>query len=338
MKLATLRNGTRDGKLIVVSRDLKSYVSVGDIAHTLQAALDTWKLSEPLLKVVYNNLNNNLIQDRCEFNQQECESPLPRAYAWLDGSAYLNHVELTRKARGASVPSSFYTNPLMYQGGSDTFLAPKENICLEDEKYGIDFEAEVAIITDDVTMATSVEDASKHIKLIMLINDVSLRNLIPDELAKGIGFIQSKSSSSFSPLCVTPDELGEAWFNSKVALSIDVFYNDKLFGNPLCNVDMTFSFAHLVSHAAKTRNLSAGTIIGSGTVSNKLEGNEGKTIEDGGRGYSCIAEMRMVEKIKEGEFKTDFMKFNEKVKILMNDKDGNSIFGEIEQTVSHFKK
>ncbi len=338
MKLATLKNNTRDGLLVVVNKALTSYVEVNNIAATLQEALDSWEKVKPLLETVYKLLNNNELIDAKVFKQETCESPLPRAYAWLDGSAYVNHVELTRKARGASIPSSFYEDPLMYQGGSDTFLGPREDICLENEAYGIDFEAEVAVITNDVPMSCKEEDASSHIVLLMLINDVSLRNLIPDELAKGIGFIQSKSSCAFSPVCVTPDELGNAWENNKVALSIDVFYNEVLFGNPLCNVDMTFSFSKLVSHAAKTRHLSAGTIIGSGTVSNKLEGKEGKSIEEGGRGYSCIAEKRMVEKIQNGKIKSEFMKFNDSIKILMNDEDGNSIFGEINQRVRQYKK
>jgi fumarylacetoacetate (FAA) hydrolase len=294
---------------VVVSKKLDLFVSVESIASTLQEALDFWEHSKPLLEEVYRKLNINEIDNAQEFKQENCESPLPRSYAWLDGSAYLNHVELTRKARGATIPSSFYESPLMYQGGSDTFIAPRDDIHLESEDYGIDFEAEVAVITNDVSMNTSEENSQEHIALIMLINDVSLRNLIPQELAKGIGFIQSKSSSAFSPVCVTPDELGEAWLDSKVALNIEVFYNDVLFGNPMCNVDMTFSFARLISHASKTRNLIAGTIIGSGTVSNKLEGKEGKSIEDGGKGYSCIAEKRMVELIQNGKISTEFMKF-----------------------------
>jgi len=337
MKLATLRDGTRDGKLIVVSRDLKNYVCVGEIAHTLQAALDTWKLSEPLLQVVSDNLNKGLSQDINEFNQQECESPLPRAYAWLDGSAYLNHVELVRKARNAEVPESFYRDPLMYQGGSDTFIAPYDDIVLESQSWGIDFEGELAIITDDVPMGTSTKQAQSHIKLLMLVNDVSLRNLIPPELSKGFGFVHSKPSCSFSPICITPDELGTQWSDSKVDLALDVYYNDELFGNPMASHDMTFSFSDLLSHASKSRALSAGTIIGSGTVSNKLDGGAGKTVKNGGRGYSCIAELRMIETINEGSAKTPFMKTGDKVKISMNDKEGNSIFGSIEQTLSLYK-
>ena len=338
MKLASLKNKERDGILVLVSKDLKKYVYVQTIAKTLQDALDSWVSTKPLLEKLYIDLNNNDLDNIHDFNESDCKSPLPRAYAWLDGSAYINHVELTRKARNASIPDSFYTDPLMYQGGSDTFIGPYEDILLEKEEYGIDFEGEVAIITDDVPMATSEEDALKHIQLIMLVNDVSLRNLIPAELAKGIGFIQSKSSSSFSPVCVTPDELGDSWSDSKVNLSLNVFYNDKLFGNTICSEDMTFSFSKLLSHASKTRELCAGTIIGSGTVSNKFEGKEGKTIKDGGRGYSCIAEIRMLESINKCSSKTAFMSFGDRVRINMINKEGNSIFGSINQCVKEYKK
>jgi fumarylacetoacetate (FAA) hydrolase len=338
MKLASLNNNTRDGQLVVVSRDLKKYVSVEDIARTLQEALDSWNHKKVLLEQVYTKLNNQELSTEKDFKQEDCLSPLPRAYAWLDGSAYINHVELTRKARNAQIPESFYTNPLMYQGGSDTFIAPHGDILVQKEEYGIDFEAEVAIITDDVPMGTSKEDANKHIKLLMLINDVSLRNLIPEELAKGIGFVNSKTSNAFSPVCITPDELEDSWIDSKVDLAINIFYNEEVFGKPICSQDMTFSFADLLQHAAKTRELGAGTIIGSGTVSNKLDGKEGKTIKDGGLGYSCIAEQRVVEIIKEGSAKTSFMNFEDRVEIFMNDKNGNSIFGSIKQKVKQFKK
>ncbi|NQY92640.1 MAG: fumarylacetoacetate hydrolase family protein [Campylobacteraceae bacterium] len=338
MKLATLKNGTRDGSLVVVSRDLKTCIEVHSIAATLQDALDYWRFKEPLLKEIYEKLNNNDLEDIHDFHENQCESPLPRAYAWADGSAYLNHVELVRKARNAEVPKSFYSDPLMYQGGSDSFIGPKDDIELESLSWGVDFEGEVAIITDDVPMGISSSDAVHHIKLLMLVNDVSLRNLIPSELSKGFGFLHSKPSCSFSPICVTPDELGEAWENSKVNLALDVEYNENLFGNPNAANDMTFSFSDLLSHAAKTRTLCAGTIIGSGTVSNKLDGGAGKTIVDGGRGYSCIAEIRMIEIINEGEAKTPFMEFGDKVKISMSDKNGNSIFGSIEQTLVKYEK
>ena len=338
MKLASLKNGTRDGMLVVVSRDLTKCVEVHSIAPTLQFALDYWRIKEPILKEIYKKLNDNDLEDIKVFDERLCESPLPRAYAWTDGSAYLNHVELVRKARNAEVPESFYTDPLMYQGGSDSFIGPKDDIELESLSWGVDFEGEVAIITDDVPMGTSIEDACEHIKLLMLVNDVSLRNLIPPELSKGFGFLHSKPSCSFSPVCVTPDELGDSWENSKVDLPLAVQYNEDLFGNPNAANDMTFSFSDLLSHAAKTRTLCAGSIIGSGTVSNKLDGGAGKTIQEGGRGYSCIAEIRMIEVINKGEVKTPFMDFGDTVKISMSDKNGNSIFGSIEQTLVKYEK
>jgi len=338
MKLSTLKNGTRDGMLVVVSRDLKKYVEVHSIAPTLQFALDYWRIKEPILKEIYKKLNDNDLEDVKVFDEKFCESPLPRAYAWADGSAYLNHVELVRKARNAEVPKSFYSDPLMYQGGSDSFIGPRDDIELESLSWGVDFEGEVAIITDDVPMGTSIEDALEHIKLLMLVNDVSLRNLIPPELSKGFGFLHSKPSCSFSPVCVTPDELGDVWKNSKVNLALDVQYNEDLFGNPIAANDMTFSFSDLLCHAAKTRTLCAGTIIGSGTVSNKLDGGAGKTIIDGGRGYSCIAELRMIEVINDGVAKTPFMNYGDKIKISMSDKAGDSIFGSIEQTLVQYEK
>jgi len=339
MKLSTLKNNTKDGKLVVVSRDLKSYSCVENIAPTLQSALDNWENKAPLLNKVYEKLNKNELKDALNFDESKCESPLPRAYAWIDGSAYLNHVELVRKARNAEVPESFYTDPLMYQGGSDTFLGPRDNISLGSLSWGIDFEGEVAIITDDVPMGTVEKDSYKHIKLLMLVNDISLRNLIPSELSKGFGFLQSKPSCSFSPVCITPDELGDSWQNSKVNLALKVQYNDELFGEPIASKDMTFSFSQLIQHAAKTRGLCAGTIIGSGTVSNKSEDNkEGKTIIDGGKGYSCIAEIRMIETIKEGKAKTPFMQFGDNIQITMNDNNGQSIFGCINQTVVKYDK
>jgi len=338
VKLSTLKNGTRDGMLVVVSRDLKKYVEVHSIAPTLQFALDYWRIKEPILKEIYKKLNDNDLEDVKVFDEKFCESPLPRAYAWADGSAYLNHVELVRKARNAEVPKSFYSDPLMYQGGSDSFIGPRDDIELESLSWGVDFEGEVAIITDDVPMGTSIEDALEHIKLLMLVNDVSLRNLIPPELSKGFGFLHSKPSCSFSPVCVTPDELGDVWKNSKVNLALDVQYNEDLFGNPIAANDMTFSFSDLLCHAAKTRTLCAGTIIGSGTVSNKLDGGAGKTIIDGGRGYSCIAELRMIEVINDGVAKTPFMNYGDKIKISMSDKAGDSIFGSIEQTLVQYEK
>ena len=335
MKLASLKDG-RDGRLIVVSRDLSKAVYADDIAPTLQAALDDWDAAAPQLAARYELLNAGQKigeHDSFAFDQAACASPLPRSFAWMDGSAYLNHVELVRKARGAEVPESFYTDPLMYQGGSDTFIGPRDAIIAADEAYGIDMEAEITVITDDVPMGVSAKDAEGHIKLIMLVNDVSLRGLIPNELRKGFGFVQGKASSAFSPVAVTPDELGSAWEDSTIDLPLLVDYNGAAFGKANVKTDMTFNMAELVAHAAKTRELCAGAIIGSGTVSNKFEGGEGKKIEDGGVGYSCIAEIRMIEKIQTGEFKTPFMRFGDKVGIEMNDADGNSIFGRIENHV-----
>ena len=336
MKLATLKDG-RDGQLVIVSRDLTRAVDASDIAPTLQAALDEWDVVAPQLEARYELLNAGKAPGDMAFDQGACDSPLPRAYQWLDGSAYLNHVELVRKARGAVVPDSFYEDPLMYQGGSDTFIGPRDAIVAAELAYGIDMEAEVTVITDDVPMGVSAKDATDHIKLIMLVNDVSLRGLIPGELSKGFGFVQSKASCAFSPVAVTPDELGNAWAESTIDLPLLVDYNDKPFGKANVKTDMTFNMSQLVAHAAKTRHLCAGTIIGSGTVSNKFEGGEGKKIEHGGVGYSCIAEIRMIEKIQTGEFITPFMSFGDKVGIEMNDADGNSIFGRIENHVEKYE-
>jgi fumarylacetoacetate (FAA) hydrolase len=310
-------------------------VAVGEIASTLQDAVENWASVAPKLKTVYDALNKGE-GDHFPFSQTNCASPLPRAYQWLDGSAYLNHVELVRKARNAEVPESFYSDPLMYQGGSDTFIGPRDAIVASDEAHGIDMEAEITVITDDVPMGVNASDAARHIKLVMLVNDVSLRGLIPNELRKGFGFVQGKASSAFSPVAVTPDELGGAWGETTIDLPLLVDYNGAPFGKANAKTDMTFSMAQLVAHAARTRHLCAGTIIGSGTVSNKFEGGEGKKIEDGGVGYSCIAEIRMIEKIQTGEFKTPFMKFGDVVGIEMNDAKGNSIFGRIENKVEKY--
>jgi fumarylacetoacetate (FAA) hydrolase len=334
MKLASLKHG-RDGQLVIVSRDLTRAAYATGIAETLQAALDDWAVIAPKLQVVSDALNAGE-GDSFAFDQAASASPLPRAYQWLDGSAYLNHVELVRKARGAEVPESFYSDPLMYQGGSDTFIGPRDAIVASDEAHGIDMEAEITVITDDVPMGVSVKDAAKHIKLIMLVNDVSLRGLIPNELRKGFGFVQGKASSAFSPVAITPDELGDLWENSTIDLPLLVDYNDAPFGKANVKTDMTFNMAELVAHAATTRHLCAGTIIGSGTVSNKFEGGEGKKIEDGGVGYSCIAEIRMIEKIQTGEFSTPFMRFGDTVGVEMNDRDGQSIFGRIENKVEKY--
>jgi fumarylacetoacetate (FAA) hydrolase len=333
MKLATLNDGTRDGKLVVVSKDLTRCCAAGYIAPTLQAALDDWERVAPQLELLSTDVEHEAVP--CErFHEREAQSPLPRAYQWADGSAYINHVELVRKARGAEVPESFYSDPLMYQGGSDTFLAPRDDIPLGDPKWGCDMEGEVAVITDDVPMGVSAEDAAGHIKLIMLVNDVSLRGLIPGELAKGFGFFQSKPSSAFSPVCVTPDELGDAWADNLIHLPMMVDYRGEAFGRPLVHQDATFNMAQLVAHAAKTRALGAGAIIGSGTISNKGEdGGPGKPVSEGGLGYSCIAEIRMIETIATGEAKTPFMTAGDTVRIEMRDADNHSIFGAIEQTV-----
>jgi fumarylacetoacetate (FAA) hydrolase len=333
MKLASLKGG-RDGRLIVVSKDLSRYIVATEVAPTLQAALDDWGNVKPRLEALAAQMDDSAGE---AFDEAQCASPLPRAYQWADGSAYVNHVELVRKARGAEVPESFWTDPLMYQGGSDSFLGPRDDIPTGDEAWGIDFEAEVAVITDDVPMGVSAQDAGKHIQLIMIVNDVSLRGLIPGELAKGFGFFQSKPSSAFSPVAVTPDELGDAWQNNKVNLPLLSALNGEPFGNPEAGVDMTFDFAQLVAHAAKTRPLVAGTIIGSGTVSNKLDGGPGKPVAEGGAGYSCIAEISMIETIESGSAQTSFMKFGDRIRIEMQDAQGESIFGTIEQTVVHYE-
>ncbi|WP_324006616.1 fumarylacetoacetate hydrolase family protein [Aeromonas hydrophila] len=324
MKLATLNNGKRDGALVVVSRDLSRAVRVPQLAATLQAALDEWAELAPKLTAVYQQLNDGACADAFPFDETACLSPLPRAYQWADGSAYVNHVELVRKARGAEMPSSFWNDPLIYQGGSDSFLPPRGSIPMGSEEWGIDFESEIAVITDDVPMGTSPQAAAGHIKLLMLVNDVSLRNLIPGELAKGFGFFQSKPSSSFSPLAITPDELGDDWRDGKVHLPLETHLNGALFGAPDAGVDMTFNFYELIAHAAKTRPLGAGCIIGSGTVSNY----------DRSRGSSCLAELRMLEIIESGQATTPFLRFGDTVSIAMQDRNGMSLFGTILQRVT----
>lgn len=321
MKLASLKEG-RDGRLVVVSRDLKRCLHPSGIATTLQHALDHWAETAPRLEKLSHDLEQGNIETR-PFNPAACASPLPRAYQILDGSAYLNHVELVRKARGAEMPPEFLHDPLMYQAVSDTTLGPRDDILVRDEAYGIDFEAEVAIIVDDVPMGVSAEAAAGHIKLIMLMNDVSLRSLIPAELAKGFGFLQSKPPSAFSPVAVTPDELGAAWRDGKLHLPLISTLNGREVGRPNAGIDMQFNFAQLVAHAAKTRPLSAGAIIGSGTISNR----------DRAAGISCLAEIRMIERIETGEMKTPFMKFGDTIKIEMLDGTGQSIFGAIEQKI-----
>lgn len=333
MKLATLKAGGRDGTLVVVSRDLATCVAVPTIAATLQAALDDWKTCAPQLQTVSDSLNQGAAQDAQPFDAAQCHSPLPRAYQWADGSAYLNHVELVRKARGSEVPESFWSDPLMYQGGSDSFVGPHDTIDAISEDWGIDLEAEVAVVTGDVAMGSSAERCADQIRLVLLVNDVSLRNLIPAELAKGFGFFQAKPASAFSPVAVTPDELGEAWQGSKLSGKLLVQINGQPFGEPDAGDDMAFSFAQLIAHAAKTRQLCAGSIIGSGTVSNKQGSLHGSSVANGGVGYCCIAEVRMYETIEGGKPTTSFLRFGDRVRIEMLDADGASIFGAIEQTV-----
>ncbi len=336
MKLASL-NGGRDGRLVVVSTDLQRFLFPAEAApggpDTLQTALDDWANARPVLEALAARVDAG---EGEPFDQADCLSPLPRAFQWADGSAYVNHVELVRKARGAQMPESFWTDPLIYQGGSDSFLGPREPIRMADAAWGIDFEAEIVVVTDDVPMGIAADEAIEHIRLVMLVNDVSLRNLIPGELAKGFGFFQSKPSSAFSPVAVTPDELGAAWRQGKLHLPLLSFLNDTPFGKPDAGVDMTFHFGQLIAHAAKTRPLGAGSLIGSGTVSNKLGDGPGKPIDEGGVGYSCIAEIRMIETINDGKPSTPFMQFGDRVRIEMNDANGASIFGTIDQVVEPY--
>lgn len=333
MKLASLKHG-RDGRLVVVSRDLAYATDAFPVVSTLQGALDEWERLGPRLADLAESLEHGAVPS-FRFHEHDCASPLPRAYQWADGSAYVNHVELVRKARGAEMPESFWTDPLMYQGGSDAFLGPRDDIVMADEAFGIDFEAEIAVIVGDVPMGASEDEARAAIRLVMLVNDVSLRNLIPGELAKGFGFFQAKPSSAFSPVALTPDELGDAWDGGKLNLPLLSYVNSKPFGKPDAGVDMTFDFPRLIAHAARTRPLSAGTIIGSGTVSNRdADGGPGRPIAEGGLGYSCIAEVRMVETIRAGEPRTPFLAFGDEVRIEMKDKAGHSLFGAIEQKVA----
>jgi fumarylacetoacetate (FAA) hydrolase len=322
MKLGTLKTRYRDGTLVVVDKQLKRYVMVPDIALTLQAALDDWHDVRPRLEAVYQLLNNGACASM-PFEPEQMAAPLPRAYQWLDGSAYLSHVERVRKARGVPLPPSLFDDPLMYQGGSDILLGPHDAIVAASEDYGIDFEAEVAVITDDVPMGVSLTDAAAHIQLVMLVNDVSLRRLIPDELAKGFGFLHGKPASAFSPVAVTIDELDGAWQDNKLHRPLTVHWNNQLFGQADAGADMQFDFARLISHAAKTRCLGAGTIVGSGTVSNY----------DLSVGHSCLVEKRVVEIIESGTAVTPFMRYGDRVRIEMLTPQGQSIFGAIEQVV-----
>jgi fumarylacetoacetate (FAA) hydrolase len=323
VKLATLRDGTRDGRLVVVSRDLSRAIPAGAIAATLQDALDDWTRVAPQLERLYARLQDGPVEGAAPFDPAQAMAPLPRAYHWVDGSAYVNHVELVRKARNAQMPPSFWTDPLVYQGGSDDLLGPMDDVPVASEEYGIDLEAEVAVITDDVPMLTGEDDAQGHVKLLMLVNDWSLRNLIPGELAKGFGFYQSKPATAFSPCAVTPDELGEAWSESRVHLPLVSHVNGQLFGAPDAGVDMTFDFSQLIAHVTRTRRLGAGTIVGSGTVSNY----------DRSKGSSCLAEKRALETVEHGKPLTTFLMFGDRVRVEMLGRDGASIFGAIDQKV-----
>lgn len=336
MKLATLKQGGRDGTLVVVSRDMTRCQIVSGISNTLQQALDHWDDVVAELELAYKMINEETSRDAIPFDPVQCHSPLPRAYQWADGSAYINHVELVRKARGAEIPPEFHVEPLMYQGGSDSFAGPRAPVLVADADWGIAFEAEVAVITDDVPIGATASQCENAVRLIMLVNDVSLRNLIPAELAKGFGFFQSKPASAFSPVAATPDELGTAWKDAKVHLRLNVHLNGKLFGRPNAGVDMTFSFAQLIAHVAKTRELEAGSIIGSGTVSNKQGSLFGSSADNGGVGYCCVAEVLMYETIEHGRPMTPFMGFGDQIHIEMFDSSGFSIFGEIEQEVERY--
>jgi len=323
MKLATIHDGSRDGQLAVVSRDLKSAHMADAIAPTLQAALDDWAFIAPQLADLYDQLNAGQARRAFDFDPKRCMAPLPRAFQWADGAAYLNHLELARRARNAEMPESFRDDPLMVQGGSDDFLGPHDDIVLAHEEWGIDFEAEVAVITDDVPMGATPDEAHGKIRLLMLVNDVSLRNLVPAELAKGAGFLQSKPATSFSPVAVTPDELGDAWRGGKVHLPLRSTWNGHLVGQPDAGVDMAFNFPQLIAHLCKTRNARAGSIVGSGPVSNR----------DAALGYSCIAEQRCLETIADGAPSTPFMRFGDTIRIEMPDEKGKSIFGAIDQAL-----
>ncbi len=332
MKLASLKSG-RDGHLVVVSNDLAWYADASHIAPTLQAALDDWDDSAPRLQALATDLEHDVIPKE-RFHEHDAAAPLPRAYQWADGSAYVNHVELVRKARGAVLPESFWNDPLMYQGGSDELLGARDDIPLADEAWGCDLEAEIVVVTGDVPRGVTAAEALSYIRLVGLVNDVSLRNLIPAELEKGFGFVQSKPASAFSPVFVTPKNLGDYWNNGKLHRTLMVDLNDAPFGRAVASEDCTFDFGVLIAHLAKTRNLGAGSIIGSGTVSNRdAGGGPGKPVADGGLGYSCIAELRMVEKIQDGEMKTPFLKDGDTVRIEVRDDAGHSIFGAIEQSV-----
>ncbi len=332
MKLATYKDGSRDGQLLVVSRDLATAHYATGIAARLQQALDDWGFIAPQLQDLYEALNQGKARHAFPFEPQRCMAPLPRAYQWADGSAYINHVELVRAARKAEVPQTFYTDPLMYQGGSDDFIGPCDDVVVPSEAYGIDFEAEVAVVTGDVPMQATPEQALDGIRLLMLANDVSLRNLIPPELAKGFGFFQSKPATAFSPVAVTPDELGDAWQGGRVHLTLQATWNGRKVGMCEAGPEMTFHFGQLIAHICKTRNVRAGSIVGSGTVSNKGVERDGRM--EWPKGYSCIAEKRAIETIQDGQPSTDFMKFGDTIRIEMKGRDGQSLFGAIDQKIA----
>jgi len=332
MKLASLKHG-RDGRLVVVSRDLTRATEATEVAPTLQAALDDWARAAPRLAEIAERLEAGLVPT-FRFREHDCAAPLPRALQWADGSAYVNHVALVRKARGVEMPPSFWSDPLIYQGGSDVLLGPRDPIPFIDEKFGLDLEAEVAVVTDDVPQGVGAEAARERIALVMLVNDVTLRGLTASELAKGFGFFQSKPASAFSPVAVTPDELGAAWDGARLSLPLLSFVNDAPLGRPDAGVDMTFDFGRLIAHAARTRALAAGSIIGSGTVSNRAaDGGPGRPIAEGGLGYSCLAEQRVVESLAGGAARTPFLKRGDRIRIEMRNAFGHSIFGAIEQEV-----
>lgn len=333
MKLASLANGTPDGRLVVVSRDLTQCTDASSAARTLQAALDDWERAAPRLADLAEALEHGAVPSE-RFHERHCESPLPRAYQWADGSAYLNHMELVRKARGADLPAAFGSELLMYQGGSDGFVGPRQPIRLADEEWGADLEAEVAVVTGPVPPGADAATALAAVRLIMLVNDVTLRELVPGELAKGFGFFQSKPASAFSPVALTPDELGDHWQGGKLHLPMLASVNGKLLGRPDAGRDMTFDFGALIAHAARTRALAAGSIVGSGTVSNAgADGGPGRPVAEGGVGYCCLAEQRTVETLLAGKPATPWLRFGDTVRIEMLDEKHHSIFGAIEQTV-----
>ena len=331
MKLATLKDGSRDGALVVVSRDLSAAHYATGIADTLQLALDDWNFISPQLQDLYDTLNNGKARHAFPFDSKQCMAPLPRAYQWADGSAYINHVELVRLARNSEVPANYYTEPLMYQGGSDDFLGPCDDSAVPHEDFGIDFEAEIAVVTGDVKMGSTPAQALEGVRLLMMANDWSLRNLIPDELAKGFGFFQSKPATAFSPVAITPDEVGEAWSGGKLHLTIQSQWNGRTVGMCDAGSEMTFHFGQLIAHICKTRNVRAGSIVGSGTVSNRAIEKDGK--KEWVKGYSCIAEKRAIETILDGKPSTAYMKFGDTIRIEVKGKDGQSVFGAIDQKV-----